>query len=214
MLSNWYGRSVLIALVVIVAGAFGSTYYYAYQRGLEDGRVSLPPVILADRAPLKVMNTDKPKIATRHIDNVASGKALLETSPADNATGAVESLLDKKPEAKIEPLKDVSKLQIQAPKKTAPKPPTKTEIKKEQRYMVQLLAARNSTQALSSYRRLQTKHKDLLTGREPLITRIDLGEKGVYHRVNVSGFADKAAATKFCNALKKQKQNCLVRKQS
>ncbi|MBE8191052.1 MAG: hypothetical protein HAW64_02420, partial [Alphaproteobacteria bacterium] len=83
MLNNWYGRSVLFALAIVMVGAFGGTYYYAYQRGLEDGRVSLPPVILADRAPLKIMNTDKPKIVTRHIDNVASGKGD-NTSPADS----------------------------------------------------------------------------------------------------------------------------------
>ncbi|MBE8190676.1 MAG: SPOR domain-containing protein [Alphaproteobacteria bacterium] len=242
MLNNWYGRSVLFALAIVVVGAFGGTYYYAYQRGLEDGRVSLPPVILADRAPLKIMNTDKPKIVTRHIDNVASGKGdnispadsnfgrsqtspadsnfgRSQTSPADSNSGAIESLLDNMPSGADTPAI------VAAPKKPAPakpkvkkaaakKKPATTSIPKSQNlYMVQLLAVRNPTQALSAYRRLQTKHKDLLTGREPLIKRVDLGAKGIYHRVNVPSFPTKAEAIKFCKQLKSQKQNCLVKKQ-
>ncbi len=82
-----------------------------------------------------------------------------------------------------------------------------------QDYMVQLAASRSRALARGVYARLQTDHEDLLGRRDPFILRVDLGDRGIFYRVNVAGFATKAAAESFCADLKKRGQDCLVRRQ-
>jgi len=82
-----------------------------------------------------------------------------------------------------------------------------------QDYMVQLAASRSRALARGVYARLQTDHEDLLGRRDPFILRVDLGDRGIFYRVNVAGFATKAAADNFCADLKKRGQDCLVRRQ-
>ncbi len=82
-----------------------------------------------------------------------------------------------------------------------------------QDYMVQLAASRSRALARGVYARLQTEYDDLLGRRDPFILRVDLGDRGIFYRVNVAGFATKAAADSFCADLKKRGQDCLVRRQ-
>lgn len=82
-----------------------------------------------------------------------------------------------------------------------------------QDYMVQLSASRSRALARGVYARLQAEHDDLLGRRDPFILRVDLGDRGIFYRVNVAGFATKAAADSFCADLKKRGQDCLVRRQ-
>ena len=79
--------------------------------------------------------------------------------------------------------------------------------------MVQLAASRSRALARGVYARLQTEYDDLLGRRDPFILRVDLGDRGIFYRVNVAGFATKAAADGFCADLKKRGQDCLVRRQ-
>jgi len=41
-------------------------------------------------------------------------------------------------------------------------------------------------------------------------TRVDLGEKGVFYRVQAGPLADAAAAERLCAELKERKQGCIV----
>lgn len=106
-----------------------------------------------------------------------------------------------------------------APKAAAPKPVTKPRPVPQssgarQDYMVQLAASRSRALARGVYSNLQKNYNDLLGRRDPLILRVDLGDRGIFYRVNVPGFADRAAANAFCANLKKRGQDCLVRKQN
>lgn len=83
-----------------------------------------------------------------------------------------------------------------------------------QDYMVQLAASRSRALARGVYSNLQSNYNDLLGRRDPLILRVDLGDKGIFYRVNVPGFATRASANNFCANLKKRGQDCLVRKQN
>jgi cell division septation protein DedD len=100
-----------------------------------------------------------------------------------------------------------------------PKSEPKSELVPEpspaarQDYMVQLAASRSRALARGVYARLQTEYDDLLGRRDPFILRVDLGNRGIFYRVNVAGFASKAAADSFCVDLKKRGQDCLVRRQ-
>ena len=68
--------------------------------------------------------------------------------------------------------------------------------------MVQLAASRSRALARGVYSRLQGNYSDLLGRRNPLILRVDLGDKGIFYRVNVPGFANRNSADVFCANLK------------
>ena len=95
----------------------------------------------------------------------------------------------------------------------APVPAPESVPAPRQDYMVQLSASRSRALARGVYARLQAEHDDLLGRRDPFILRVDLGDRGIFYRVNVAGFATKAAADSFCIDLKKRGQDCLVRRQ-
>ena len=101
----------------------------------------------------------------------------------------------------------------QAEPAPAPKPASDAVPAARQDYMVQLAASRSRALARGVYARLQTEYDDLLGRRDPFILRVDLGDQGIFYRVNVAVFATKAAADSFCADLKKRGQDCLVRRQ-
>ncbi len=88
-----------------------------------------------------------------------------------------------------------------------PKQPTMAESN----FVVQIGAMRTMAQAQALFDRAKREHADLLAGYEPVITRIDLGDEGLFMRVNITGFATKSDAQDFCKQLKRRGQNCLAR---
>ena len=242
----------ILFFLVIFSGLAGGGYYVGYETGIEDGRRSLPPVVLADKAPLKVPADQLPQQDQSgdeklNIYGVLQGEGngqqispnnILE-GPADDASGTIESLIEQGltlPDAlteergRVDVVEAINKTvakPVEAVKATAPEPrptsqaaaapvkpaPAKRAAASPQDYMVQLSAVRNRAIARGDYSALQKKHDDLLGRRDALIIRTDLGDKGIYYRVNVPGFPDKTAANAFCASLKKRGQDCLVRKQ-
>jgi hypothetical protein len=79
-------------------------------------------------------------------------------------------------------------------------------------YVVQVSAQKTEGEAQSSYRALQQKYPNVLGGREATIRRADLGDKGVYYRAQIGGFASAAEATNFCDSLKASGGQCIVQK--
>ena len=269
---------LLIAGFAVFAIFAGGVYFYAYQQGVQEGQRSLPPVVLAESAPIKVPAQELPEGQIEeprqlNIHDVANGNAkmpalsdeIVEAGPADDASGTIESLIQEsvakseetsvgerpasQPETEVQaspPKPDLNR----TPKADATSEPTATEIARpmpkpavefkpepsspepaatsaelapvpvpeavpvaRQDYMVQLSASRSRALARGVYARLQAKHDDLLGRRDPFILRVDLGDRGIFYRVNVAGFATKAAADSFCADLKKRGQDCLVRRQ-
>jgi hypothetical protein len=109
--------------------------------------------------------------------------------------------------------KPISKPVSKPAKKVVAKAPAPTLRAARQDYMVQLAAARSRALARGLYSRLQKSNNDMLGRRDPLILRVDLGDKGIFYRVNVPGFQNQNGAKQFCANLKKRGQDCLVRKQ-
>jgi hypothetical protein len=172
-------------------------------------------------------------------------------SPADNATGTIESLiartedpfeqalnvpkaiaddarlpagnsirvLQNDPSVEVSPprpdLNRAPRAAVPAARPTAK--PAKTQVRPgsvaRDDFMVQLAASRSRALARGVYSGLQNNFSDLLGQRNPLILRVDLGDKGIFYRVNVPGFESRNAATAFCANLKSRGQDCLVRKQ-
>jgi hypothetical protein len=79
-------------------------------------------------------------------------------------------------------------------------------------YVVQVSAQKTEDEARQSYQVLQQKYPSVLSGREPIIRRAELGQSGTWYRVHVGSFATSEQASALCNSLKDAGGQCIVQK--
>ena len=79
-------------------------------------------------------------------------------------------------------------------------------------YAVQVTSQRSEAEAQASFRELQAKYPNQLSGREPIIRRADLGSKGTFYRALVGPFASAEEAAGLCSGLKAAGGSCLIQK--
>jgi cell division septation protein DedD len=77
-------------------------------------------------------------------------------------------------------------------------------------YVVQVASERSAAGAHASFRTLQAKFPDQLGGRDPIVTRTDLGADGIYYRAMVGPFTSMEEAAGVCSTLKGAGDNCHV----
>jgi hypothetical protein len=103
-----------------------------------------------------------------------------------------------------------------APVAAAPPPPARTAARSDAAavggYAVQISSRRNEAEAEAAFRTLQAKFPGQLGGRQPLIRRVDLGEKGVYYRAMVGPFGNPTEASQLCSDLKAAGGSCFVQR--
>lgn len=76
-------------------------------------------------------------------------------------------------------------------------------------YLLQLGAYRSEKEASAAWSRINVKTGRLIDGHNKIVTRADLGAKGVFYRLRVGPFRDKNAALSLCNQLKSKSQACM-----
>lgn len=76
-------------------------------------------------------------------------------------------------------------------------------------WRVQLASVRSEAEADSEWKRLSSRYSEALGGLSPVISRADLGERGVYYRVQGGGMDEERART-VCALLKAQNVGCVV----
>ena len=76
--------------------------------------------------------------------------------------------------------------------------------------MVQLSSHKSESDALASFRSLQSRFPDELGGRQGVVRRADLGAKGVFYRAMVGPFGSTQEASQFCANLKAAGGSCVV----
>jgi hypothetical protein len=92
-----------------------------------------------------------------------------------------------------------------------PAPPVQTAVRTPSgAYVVQLAALRARAGTRPAWTRLQRAHPMLLGDKELTVQEIDLGERGIFYRVQAGFFPDRAGASALCRALKARQQDCLV----
>lgn len=79
-------------------------------------------------------------------------------------------------------------------------------------YVVQVSSQKTEADAQASYRALQARYSRVLTGRDPMIRRVDLGDKGIYYRAQVGPFATADQANALCSELKSAGGACIVQR--
>ena len=78
-------------------------------------------------------------------------------------------------------------------------------------FRIQLAALKSEAEANSAWKRIQSKHIDVLGSLSVHIVRADLGAQGNYYRVQAGPFPHKASAGAACDKLKSSGQQCLVK---
>jgi hypothetical protein len=93
---------------------------------------------------------------------------------------------------------------------TAPPTPRSTSEGSTSSFVVQLSSQKSESEAQASFRSLQAKFPNELGGRQPIVRRVDLGNKGVFYRTMVGPFASAHEANQFCANYKAAGGQCMV----
>lgn len=94
----------------------------------------------------------------------------------------------------------------------APKPSAPPATPAAGGWVIQVGSLPSAAEADKHWKALQAKQAGLLAGRQPTMVQADLGAKGTYTRVFLTGFADQTAANGLCQKLKAGGADCLVKK--
>lgn len=78
-------------------------------------------------------------------------------------------------------------------------------------FHVQVLARQTQQDALQAYSEMQQRYPHLLGKISPNVQMADLGNKGVWYRVRVGPIGEQSLAVNFCNRLKSEGADCIVR---
>ena len=70
----------------------------------------------------------------------------------------------------------------------------------------------SDAEAQKHWKTLAARQAAVLVGRKPTFTQVDLGARGLYTRVLLTGFADQATAASLCAQLKAGGSDCLVKR--
>jgi hypothetical protein len=77
--------------------------------------------------------------------------------------------------------------------------------------LLQIGAYKSQDEAMGAWKTYRGKHGALLAGNfSPDVQRADLGDKGVWYRLRIASFADKASAAALCDKLKAENGICFL----
>ena len=79
-------------------------------------------------------------------------------------------------------------------------------------YAVQVSSQRSEAEAQAAFRSLQAKYPNQLGGRQVLIHKVELGDKGTYYRAMVGPFASANEAGVLCSGLKAAGGQCIIQR--
>jgi hypothetical protein len=103
-------------------------------------------------------------------------------------------------------------LPVSAPASAPAAPPPAANTSTGGNFVVQLASQKSENDAQASFRALQAKYPSVLAGRQPIIRRADLGDRGTYFRTQVGPFATADLANDLCGNLKAAGGQCIVQK--
>lgn len=84
----------------------------------------------------------------------------------------------------------------------------------ESEIWIQLGTFPNEQEATKAWQSVREKNGDILGGNQIKITKSDLGDKGVFYRLQSGPFESEASARDICKAMNEREQNCFFVKQN
>ncbi len=159
-------------------------------------------------------NTPIQDVGDGSVEKLYSANPEADTSVEDylaelDATLETDSVSAPEPTTEPEQIKQAPPLSVAAPVSPPQPNPSAADGKI---YIVQISASRSIAQTKTAFSGLQRKFPDLFKSRALMVQKAELGEKGIFFRLGVGGFANRQQAKNFCASLKARGQDCLVRK--
>ena len=75
---------------------------------------------------------------------------------------------------------------------------------------MQLGAVRTESEARGEWERLKRKNTDLLGTLSAVAVRADLGEKGIYYRIQAGPISNTSTADRICSELRQRRLACMI----
>ncbi len=158
---------------------------------------------IADTMPERIVAPDLP-IAS-DVSDIPS-PVLPKDSISDPQTTTEETASSPQPDASHQVDSSPDKNQPSSQEKIQEKP---SVVASPEFFRIQLGAFRSDVAAQNGWKALSKEFPDILAGLKGEIIRADLGEQGIYYRVQ-AGQLEKEAAQEICRQLSAQKKGCLV----
>ncbi len=92
----------------------------------------------------------------------------------------------------------------------APPPPPAAPAAEHRGYRLQIGAVRSPEAAKHEWERLKRRYADVLGRLDFAAQRVDLGERGIFYRIQAGPVGDAAQAEKDCSELKRRGVGCLL----
>lgn len=134
------------------------------------------------------------------------------TSTIDMSAETSVPVVDPEPEPT--PERNIETIIDETTPKVTPEPETTNSIGSATsgEYVVQVGSFKGADLAVAGWEALTKKHKLLVSNLRPDVKVVDLGDRGIYYRLRIGPFEDKASANSTCTSLKAARQDCLVTK--
>jgi hypothetical protein len=156
-------------------------------------------------APQAAPPTAATGVATNTASQQANSTGLMTAPPGAKAAPGIEIPPAPPPQQTQMPTQTA---QV-APAKPIPLTPKPAEAASGP-LRVQIAATKDEPSARAEFARLQKAHADLLGNLSATVVKADLGDKGVFYRIQAGPIADKAQADKLCSQLKPLGIGCIV----
>jgi cell division protein FtsN len=150
-----------------------------------------PKIAAAIPAPIPAKPAQAPAVAKNDLPPPAQPTAQ-PTGPATTAPRSL-ALVPAKPAA-------------------APAAPTATPAAAEGSYVLQIGAYKSQAEADAAWTAYKTRHAALLSGASDNVQQADLGDKGIWYRLRITGFPSKDVASAMCQRLQADGGSCFLGK--
>jgi cell division septation protein DedD len=229
-------RVLATALALLVMGLFGGGLWFAYVQGARhaggDAAAGGVPLIRADERPTKVKPErpggmeipDRDKLIYNPIRPTVehllpppekpmprpapSPNPAPQTEPPSRTTAAPAAAPVNPPAAPTAGTQhSTAAPPAKAPQQqpaALPKPSTAGGMR------LQLGSVRSEDAARQEWERIKRKNADLLGTLSATPIRADLGDKGIYYRIQTGPVSDPAAAERICSELKQRSIGCII----
>jgi sporulation related protein len=231
-------RLLATVLAVLVMGLFGGGLWFAYvqEKGHAGGDAASSdvPLIRADERPTKVKPErpggmeipDRDKLiynpnrsVTEHLLPPPE-KPMPRPAPPPPQSEAMQSATGAAPATSATPEVPSAAIPAAQPQQQAATPPSKAAqaapgvskpvAAKGPGTRLQLGSLRSEEAARQEWERIKHKNGDLLGSLSATPIRADLGDKGIYYRLQTAPVADPAAAERICAELKQRSVGCII----
>jgi cell division protein FtsN len=139
------------------------------------------------------------------------GASTGEPAPAEPS---IEEVIAERERARAEPSREPAPSAPAPAARPEPAPidpdPAAGAVTGPQPFLAQIAAFRSREDAEADWARFSRAFPDLAAGKSADIQFADLGDRGIYYRLRINGFASREAANAFCRTLQARDQACLV----